>query len=125
MIFPARAPLQAKPTLIHALKYVIPSAPSTSSPRQARDRQDRLSARGIPVIPQLQQLHHGDSSLAKLARNDTIIVRKFSLQYVILSEAKDLVFRIGKPFSPNNGLLRRGAEGPERSRRAPQNDIHL
>jgi hypothetical protein len=41
---------------------------------------------------------------------------------VILSEAKDLVFRIQVPPNPNNEILRRGAVGAERKRSAPQND---
>ena len=50
----------------------------------------------------------------------------------MLREAKDLVFRNEMPLSPNNEILRRGAEGPEPlgsaralrlRRRAPQNDI--
>ena len=42
---------------------------------------------------------------------------------VILSGAKDLVYRHERTTYPSNEILRRGAEGAERSRSAPQNDV--
>jgi hypothetical protein len=39
-----------------------------------------------------------------------------------IGSAMDLVVRIENGRFPNNEILRRGAKGPERSRRTPQND---
>ena len=68
------------------------------------------------MMRQLKPRNHRDTSRLPALRMTFVLEGMHTQQHVILSEAKDLVFRIGRPFSPNNGILRRFA---------PQNDIFI